>query len=177
MRPISGLCSAPVIAAQKALHHQDDAVHVARSDCNPANFAVQNVKARSYPHIAACHVTCSVPFLVQGILKGGLCEALDGLLSVVHAHAHAWPIKLLHFPLLHLTATVGREHQLQLAGLLHHQVCCSVLVPKSMPATMIVSKRSTTWSGVEERSMEWSRAHLWLMLVPKSMATIMAKSM
>ena len=112
--------------------------------------------AQVVPHIAQCHVTCSVPFLVQGILKGGLGKALNRLLDVVHAHTHARPLKLVHLPLLHLTATVGREDQLQLARLLHHQVCRSVLVPKSVPASMIASERSTPWSGVDERSMKWS---------------------
>lgn len=73
------------------------------------------------------------PFLVQGILKGGLGKALDGLLGVVHAHAHPRPLKLLHLPLLHLTTAIRCEHQLQLSGLLHHQICCSVLVTEGVP--------------------------------------------
>ena len=76
-----------------------------------------------------------VPLLHQGILKGSLGKALDGVLSVVHAHAHTCPIKLVHLPLLLLPTTVGGEYQLQLAGLCHMQVCSPVLVTKCMPGT------------------------------------------
>ena len=61
----------------------------------------------------------SSPLLVKGILKGRLREALDGLLGVVHAHAHACSIKVLHLPPLRLTATIRCEDQLQLARLGH----------------------------------------------------------
>lgn len=77
----------------------------------------------------------SLPLLHQGILKGRLGEALDGVLGVVHAHAHPCPVKLVHLPLALLAPTLRGEHQLQLARLCHMQVCRPVLVTKGVPGT------------------------------------------
>ena len=72
--------------------------------------------------------------LLQSILKAGLGKACDGLFGVVHAHGNAWPIKLVHLPGLLLSTASRGENKLQLARLLHPQVCCPVLIAKGVPA-------------------------------------------
>ena len=91
-----------------------------------------------------------VPLLHQGILKGGLGKALDGLLGVVHAHAHPCPIKLMHLPFLLLATATGGEHQLQLARLCHMQVCSPVLITKGMPGTYFKGQRGADREGVQQ---------------------------
>ena len=101
-----------------------------------------------------------VPLLHQGILKGGLGKALDRLLSVVHAHAHTCPIKLMHLPLLLLPTAAGGEHQLQLARLCHMQICGPVLITKCMPGTHLQALagefEETGW-GTHYRMHAWHK--------------------
>lgn len=97
-----------------------------------------------------------VPLLHEGILKGGLGKALDGLLGVVHAHAHPCPVELVHLPLLLLASAAGGEHQLQLARLCHMQVCSPILITKGMPGTQLKGQRGAGREGCSKQGNEGS---------------------